>query len=99
MRCAHRIAHHELGGNDRGPFTNGPYKRISHKLTGGTAPAICVSGAWSPGSGSLRGRPRSLHPAPAAAQIVPMNKTLWLYGVLVFAGGLVGGALTSGVCR
>jgi len=28
-----------------------------------------------------------------------MNKTLWLYGVLVFAGGLVGGALTSGVCR
>ncbi len=28
-----------------------------------------------------------------------MNKTLWLYGVLVFAGGLIGGALTSGVCR
>ena len=28
-----------------------------------------------------------------------MKKTLWLYGVLVFAGGLVGGALTSGVCR
>jgi hypothetical protein len=28
-----------------------------------------------------------------------MNKTLWLYGVLVFAGGLVGGALTSGLCR
>ncbi|MGA8058464.1 MAG: hypothetical protein WB999_09480 [Candidatus Binataceae bacterium] len=28
-----------------------------------------------------------------------MNKTLWLYAVLVFAGGLFGGALTSGVCR
>jgi hypothetical protein len=28
-----------------------------------------------------------------------MNKTLWLYGVLVFAGGLIGGALASGVCR
>jgi hypothetical protein len=29
-----------------------------------------------------------------------MNKTLWLYGVLVFAGGLIGGALTSAVfCR
>ncbi len=28
-----------------------------------------------------------------------MNKTLWLYGVLVFAGGLIGGAVTSGVCR
>jgi hypothetical protein len=28
-----------------------------------------------------------------------MNKTLWLYGVLVFAGGLIGGALTNGVCR
>jgi hypothetical protein len=38
-------------------------------------------------------------PVAAAAQIVPMKKTLWLYGVLVFAGGLIGGALTSGVCR
>jgi hypothetical protein len=28
-----------------------------------------------------------------------MNKTLWLYAVLVFAGGLIGGALTSAVCR
>lgn len=28
-----------------------------------------------------------------------MNKTLWLYGVLVFAGGLIGGALTSGIWR
>ncbi|HVA83555.1 MAG TPA: hypothetical protein VNF28_01515 [Candidatus Binataceae bacterium] len=28
-----------------------------------------------------------------------MKKTLWLYGVLVFAGGLIGGALTNGVCR
>ena len=29
-----------------------------------------------------------------------MNKTLWLYGVLVFVGGLIGGALTSAVfCR
>jgi len=28
-----------------------------------------------------------------------MKKTLWLYGVLVFAGGLIGGALTSGICR
>lgn len=28
-----------------------------------------------------------------------MKKTLWLYGVLVFVGGLIGGALTSGVCR
>jgi hypothetical protein len=31
--------------------------------------------------------------------IVPMKKTLWLYGVLVFVGGLIGGALTNGVCR
>jgi hypothetical protein len=28
-----------------------------------------------------------------------MNKTLWLYGVLVFAGGLIGGALTNGIYR
>jgi hypothetical protein len=28
-----------------------------------------------------------------------MKKTLWLYGVLVFVGGLIGGALTNGVCR
>jgi hypothetical protein len=28
-----------------------------------------------------------------------MNKTLWLYGVLVFVGGLIGGALTNTVCR
>ncbi|HEY2525621.1 MAG TPA: hypothetical protein VGI29_11230 [Candidatus Binataceae bacterium] len=28
-----------------------------------------------------------------------MKKTLLLYGVLVFAGGLVGGALTGAVCR
>jgi hypothetical protein len=28
-----------------------------------------------------------------------MKKTLLLYGVLVFAGGLVGGALTDAVCR
>jgi hypothetical protein len=28
-----------------------------------------------------------------------MKNTLWLYGVLVFAGGLIGGALTNGMCR
>jgi hypothetical protein len=28
-----------------------------------------------------------------------MKKTLWLYGMLVFAGGLIGGALTNEVCR
>jgi hypothetical protein len=28
-----------------------------------------------------------------------MNKTLLLYGVLVFVGGLIGGALTNAVCR
>jgi hypothetical protein len=37
--------------------------------------------------------------AVTAAQIVPMNKTLLLYGVLVFVGGLIGGALTNAVCR
>ena len=28
-----------------------------------------------------------------------MKKTLWLYGVLVFVGGLIGGALTNGMYR
>lgn len=28
-----------------------------------------------------------------------MKKTLWLYGALIFVGGLIGGALTNGVCR
>lgn len=28
-----------------------------------------------------------------------MKKTLWLYGVLVFAGGLIGGALSNGACH
>ncbi|MGZ6243235.1 MAG: hypothetical protein ACXWN9_11730 [Candidatus Binataceae bacterium] len=28
-----------------------------------------------------------------------MKKTLWLYGALVFAGGIVGGALTNALCR
>src|ERR1700736_6375598 len=49
-------------------------------------------------------KPARLHPraciaAATAAQIVFMNKTLLLYGVLVFVGGLIGGALTNAVCR
>jgi hypothetical protein len=28
-----------------------------------------------------------------------MKKTLWIYGVLVFVGGLIGGALTNEACR
>lgn len=28
-----------------------------------------------------------------------MNKTLWLYGILVFAGGMVGGAMSGAIWR
>ena len=28
-----------------------------------------------------------------------MKKTLWLYGILVFAGGLIGGAVSGEICR
>jgi hypothetical protein len=88
-----------MRGNDSGLFANGPSQRISYARAGGTPPAICtvVRGRW--GAARFEDARAACIPAPAAAQIVPMNKTLWLYGVLVFAGGLVGGALTSGVCR